>query len=486
MPECVPKEYSKKEIMMNPKIKKKRIRNRLLLLVLILLPVPFFACGGGGGGETSGNNVVEEPEEEVVVEDQPTTGTYFRVKDEKANAWATLTDIGQYDLLNTGNFQDPKLFKWLVTTDSEGEALICPKNAVNTSTQTCSDVACRIYVYGSSDFGPHCCPESESGSTSCSCSGTQAFDDCDFTTRTLTADISSSGTWYSVTYLWDAQITIVIVGEGQVEVTPVDILTFEGELPRLNLLEPLERGAAWDQFNVNERIMGEPQLVNVDQLGAAQFYYTAPLDQLDFINLDQGGIPARQWHSIVDLPLLVDQLKPLDFHLEPWINNIWEKSQESDINLGPIPEIQNEYLVLSGIGSTWEDPVLREALLIGVDWNRIVEEFFDDNIQVSVMNEDDLGNISLVNSRARSVGFNIELAQEQMAEAGYANEYEIAIVIPADQEYLVESADWISGYLQESGFITQIMVLDRTIWSEQMKEMAAAGIPSIIYYYDNQ
>ena len=96
----------------------------------------------------------------VIEVDEPAAGTDFNVLEDIDRAEATLHDINMFDSLPTGVWKNPSILKWWVATDSVGQAQICPAGKTN-SDGSCQDVACHIYVFADSDFGPMCCAKDE-------------------------------------------------------------------------------------------------------------------------------------------------------------------------------------------------------------------------------------------------------------------------------------------------------------------------------------
>jgi hypothetical protein len=458
-------------------MKKRQLPEKMIkpvFLIILVSLIVFCACGSGGGsgdnGDTTENNVIVPNEEDAKIN--------YLVREDINKVWVTLDDISTFVAIPTGVWKDPSIKEWWVATDKVGQGQICPSGSLNTD-DSCKDDVCHIYVFASSDFGPMCCPKS--GGDTCSCSGGQAFDDCHFST-TFSANVESWSTWYSLIYLWESQLTIVIAGEGGLQVTPVTEIIFEGEIPPVDQMELEDRGEVYREFRNADRIEGNPARVDVENEGIEQFYYTAPLDMLERINLDQEIIPSMTWHSIENLPLLINQLKPLDYRLETWIQMVWESAAEKGIDLGGSPQIQENYLVLNAIGNIWEQQALQELLLYTIDWEMILMTFFDYSYQVSILSEGDFGNKQIINADARTTGYDSDRARGLLLEAGYENGFDLVLVISSDQEYLIKSADRISQYFREIGIAAEVMVLDSATIYDQIRTMAAAGVPSILYY----
>jgi ABC-type transport system substrate-binding protein len=112
----------------------------------------------------------------------------------------------------------------------------------------------------------------------------------------------------------------------------------------------------------------------------------------------------------------------------------------------------------------------------------ILMTFFDYSYQVSILSEGDFGNKQIINADARTTGYDSDRARGLLLEAGYENGFDLVLVISSDQEYLIKSADRISQYFREIGIAAEVMVLDSATIYDQIRTMAAAGVPSILYY----
>jgi hypothetical protein len=399
----------------------------------------------------------EPPPTEAVEVDEPDAGLSLEVKRDLDNAYATLANIGNFDLLDTSDFRDPILDNWLVTTDSNGQAQLCPSDDINRGTQTCNDTACHIYVFEGSDFGPYTCPEAGMGDM-CSLVGTSTFDECHYTIVTLSANVSGLGTWFAVTYLWDSQMTIVVAGEGQIEVTPIVELTFDEGVPPLAQMGPLERARAWSGVNITSRLPGAPEMVFTEGQGDPQFLYTAPNEMLARLPIDTAALPPRAWQPAEQLPVLIASMRDLEPQLEPWLEGIWENSGMAEIELGPFPEpVASEKLQVTTFGEVWQDSRLHDIILYGVDWSLISEELFRAPPRIEVTHQDPEGNQTEIYPDARVAGYDPEQAKALMAEAGYPEEIRMGLVLPDEDEVLFTAADIIVEQMSAIGIDTQIV-----------------------------
>ena len=102
-----------------------------------------------------------------------------------------------------------------VTADSNGEALLQGK---------IGSATCKVYLFQVSSLVKRACPRSSytGGNTSCLEEGSAVFNGCsDHLIMTPSSEIRVKGSWVSVTYLPDRQLTLVVVSEGAAEVRPV-------------------------------------------------------------------------------------------------------------------------------------------------------------------------------------------------------------------------------------------------------------------------
>jgi hypothetical protein len=240
------------------------------------------------------------------------TGLGYEVRQLDAKVWATndnsqpkklllLTDGSWYNLVG----------ERMATTDKDGQAEIKgPK---------CT----ALYVYKDSGLTMSGCPKG-GGTGSCS-TGTMVSKDCDVSIRTMPADVETVGTWLSVTSLEGSQVTLVIVAEGTVRVTPVTRLDF-----KLVDREQL-------QYKVATRELGEVVPVEVMKGDAPRFLYTASDDRLEELQAT-GDLPAaRTWLGLSELPPLREVLRQRDPNLELWLEQIWEQAGQDGIRF-PEPE----------------------------------------------------------------------------------------------------------------------------------------------------
>jgi hypothetical protein len=431
------------------------------ILVLVLAGVPLQGC-----------DPEATPDEGIQIE--PGGDYDVRRYDGRDRAWATLSDATHFERLTDDDAWENIVAQGLVTTDSNGEAELCEAGEIVASTHECKPDVCHIFVYGDSDFGHHWC--AIPGYTNCMGSATLSFENCDVTVTTLSADVTGLGTWFTVTYLWDTQVTLVIAGEGEVEVIPVRTLTFEGEPVPIDDLPPMERMKAWDGVEVVERETGEPVSFRVPaDNDTARYLYTAPDEVLEEIGLPE-IVPVREWLDIETLPELRDRLGVLEPRLGPWLERVWQQAKADDIPLGPWRPVSEEptqpdvvQVFLGARGGPLEDAFAQEALLTAIDKDRTVEFAFPGQ-EVALLAE--LGDREI---DARQVGYDRALAKEMLAEIGYPDGFLLYLMYPADDEQLVTLAGAVAEYLAGVGIDAEMMERPGAEMMTAVKEIVAAG-----------
>ncbi len=178
-----------------------------------------------------------------------------------------------------------------------------------------------------------CHPEQAAGICA---TGQGLLSNCDICFETVSARTCPTGTWVSLSYLGESEVTLVTVGEGSATVTPVTVLDYaetaplEFEFATLECGEPVTLTA--------ERIPRESGAVNL-----VYFLYTAPRENLERIaaTADELGIrlppagvplPADQLPSLVDpefgLPRVLDRLEWAQPNLQLWMHDLSQSAFE--------------------------------------------------------------------------------------------------------------------------------------------------------------
>jgi hypothetical protein len=290
------------------------------------------------------------------------------------------------------------------------------------------------------------CPESSSNAV-CNYDGTQAFRNCDVTVQTLSADVQGLGTWFSVTYLRESQITLVILGEGAATVTPVDVLNF---VPiEKSALIPGEVPPLMD-YQINERVMGKPQTARIDTVaGETQAFFTAPAAKLQELGLT--GFPSNQWLGMEGLNILRQRLHLEEPNLEPWLRSIWELAPEDAVKLPPLDPLppENMGLVVTGY-ETIADARFGEVLGYSLNWPGLVKEFLQRDTPAAFNGATQFkGQFNLIGDM-RDIGYDPQKAMQLVKEAGY-DRFSLMLLVPPD-DALLAMAKTIIPSLSRIGF----------------------------------
>jgi hypothetical protein len=317
-----------------------------------------------------------------------------------------LTDNDPYDLVD----------RRMVATEDNGQALIW------------SSVCKGLYLYGNSKLTLSETPEG--GGTGADAIGAGTSDDCDVSIRTMPADISKSGTWFSFSYMEDLELVLVIVGEGTVTVTPVTKLDYELADPELL------------EYEVTTRELGDVEVVTVEQGDGPRFLYTAPDDRIAELR-ELGDLPAeRSWLGLDELPALRLVVHELEPQLEPWLEDIWEQAGLDGIQIPElIPLDQLGHLppanVLSAVvaGELWYDDRVLDAITLAVEWDVLLEKDFGTDRPLGLTRLEESGEEVSVRPELRTVGFDPEAARELMAEAGLPDGFKLILMVTPDEAH---------------------------------------------------
>jgi len=317
-----------------------------------------------------------------------------------------------------------------VWVDSTGEALL--RGTLDNNQQ------CQIYVFRLTSLETKGCPKSQytGGNTvTCQQEGTAAYKECNKNTQvTPSGKVEVKGSWLSLTYLPDRQLTLVIVAEGTAQVWPVT------------------------QFQ--EGTLGDAIVVE-----AQQFLYTAPDDLLQEMG-PVAGIPPRQARPVEELPPLVEELG-----IDDWIVRVIDQAREDGkpIDVGPgRPPPPSSLFVVHGEGGPLGDPRLQEAVAQAVDWTAILSRRFPDAEPVASLEFPDLRTLT---SR---VPFDLDQARALLAEAGYPDGFLIVEVVSEQDSELVDVAEAMIGYLSEAGLEVKFLVQPPQEVPATVEELLAA------------
>lgn len=385
---------------------KKNTNRRFLLFVIVGVLLLLAGCD----------------DDQVAVVQQPAD-----VRCELAKVWAgpggasplpQLTDCG-----SSSSWQNLPQDGW-VTTDKNGEAWL-------------KIMGCQtIYLFQNSELRKSACPKSSAGNAVCSIAGTSAYNNqcsSEVIIQTPSADLVLQGTWLSVTYLPERELTLVVVLEGKVQVRPV--------------------------LDLESRKLGESIPV-----AEGEFLYTAPDPALEQI----GDVPPRA-------PGPLDQLGPVieALGIQPWMDRVWRRAEADRVS---IPSTrggaEGAGVVLRGGGGPLENELVQEAVLYAVDWVALSERFLPGQdapvaVELPDRQSDDV----------RDVGYDPERAQELMKEGGYDG-FGLTLLYPYDDESLTNMAGKMTNWLGAIGIDTALEeVPDSAEVEQRMRFMIAAGEP---------
>lgn len=404
-------------------------------------------------------------------------GTSFDVKRELDQAWATLTNPLVFDALTTSDWKG-LVADGLVVADSLGQAQLCPHNKITTSGQCSAAEACNIYVFWASKLKYSSCTESASNTT-CLFDGQSSFRNCPVKVETLSANVQGLGTWYSVTYLSESQMTVVLLFEGTVTLTPVTALNFS--TTRLPAVTP-EKGQdlpALDSYQVSQREVGETRTGQIDPgTGSLLVYYTAPDAKLLELGLNDPPSGARQWQGIDRLDVLRERLRLVEPNLEPWLQGVWQTAALDGIKLPSLAPLAPERgaLTITGYG-TLADLRYANALAYGVEWQQVVNTL---GFAAPVM----INGADVFRSRFKligdvsSLGYDPNRAVAFLREAGFSGANASLSVLLDDT--FQKKAGMIQAELDKIGFQTEISVVPRAELSGAIQSRTQQRIPFLV------
>jgi hypothetical protein len=305
-------------------------------------------------------------------------------------------------LLDHDNWQDLNKGD-AIRTDSNGQAEL--------ELVGCSGT---LYVFKNSVMQVATCLKTEqaSGLATCAQQGTGWFNiDCTsrFVVDTLAGRVTIAGTTFSVTYLPERQLLLVIVFAGRVAVQPV--IDFDtGELGTQTTL--VETG---------------------------QFLYTMPGPESPAL---PGGSPRT--------PLPLEQLPPLvdELGIRPWIDDIGLRARQDGVLPANWPFRGQPGLVnvaFLGGGGALEDVRVQRAVLAAMDKEAILATTFPGR-QVAF-----IATVGGEEIDARTIEYNPAGARELLTAADQPRRLVVLLVFPAEDEQLSRMAEEMVGYLAKVG-----------------------------------
>lgn len=328
-----------------------------------------------------------------------------------------LLNDNNWKALNTGD---------AIRTDSNGQAQL-----------ELVDCSGSLYVFTDSAIQVATCLKAEqaSGLATCAEQGTGWFNiDCTsrFTVDTLAGRVTIAGTAFSVTYLPERQLLLVIAFSGRVDVQPV--LDFgRGELA--------------------------PQAIPVE---AGHFFYTLPGPQSPELR----SVPARTSLPLWQLPPLVDELG-----IRGWMDDIQLQAKQERVLPVEWPfrsGLETISVVLLGRGGVLESVKVQEAVLEAMDKDPMLAAVFPGRevILVSAVGGEAID--------ARTVGYDPEMAVRLLTAADYPRGFGAQFVFPDGDKELADLAQLMADYLAKAGIRVKLIAVP----GSELRAAVATGFRS--------
>lgn len=324
----------------------------------------------------------------------------------------------------TNNWHNLPAGGW-VTTDDSGEAWID------------IDGCLIVYLFAhNGELRKSACPAS-SGAVVCSISGTSVYNNqcsSEIIIQTPSAQLVLEGTWLSVTYLPEMQVTLIIVLQGAVDVRPV--LDFE-------------------EYTLDDTVRVEE--------GA--FVYT----MAGAVSPEIAEVPARTPLPLQELPLLVE---PLD--IQHWMDDVGLWAKEDNVLPHNWPfDVGTRAVGVSLVsrGGPLEDPRAQEAVLSAINKNEVSELAFPGQ---DVPFTASLGGQEV---DAYTIPHNPDLAPRLLDKAGYPEGFGLQLVYPSEDEQLGTMADEMAADLEGIAIDVEMVPVAEAEMDEVVATMIAAGQP---------
>ena len=301
----------------------------------------------------------------------------------------------------------------------------------------------RIFIFQDSGgtFQTQKCREADyPGSATCVAFGDWYLGLCagEFMIHTGSASIEKTGTSLSIAYLPDKlDLTLVVVLEGRVRVTPVD--------------------------SFGPTVLGPPEIVSAPP-SEGTFYFTMPLDRLSPV----AGLEPRRVYSVAELPALVDALG-----IHDWMLKVADKATQDGVlpptwpkELGGIGEPGRErperdgYVVTLG-GGALEDARVVEGMLLAVDWQAAQSVGAPSGGVVSARTPD-----GVIDDLSRTP-YEPDKAAVLLDRAGYERDQPVTILYPKEDEPLGRTAELLAKYLAG----VNVGAVPRAVAGAEMNEM---------------
>ena len=276
-------------------------------------------------------------------------------------------------------------------------------------------------------------------------------------------------------------MTVVIVTEGQVKLTPVTALSFRAAqlptgTPNIGITVP-----PLMDVQISQREMGDTLTSGVGLMGGQiQIYYTAPdakLQELAFTDLSAG---SRRWQSIDGLNVLRQRLRLVEPNLEPWLQNVWQAAALDGFKLPSLAPLAPDKagLVVTGYG-TLADSSFAEVLGYGVDWTTLVMKNLGPDVPVIINGADQLrGQFNLLKD-VRNLGYDPEKARTPLADARYKG-LSMRLLVRPDAA-LQSSAKMMQANLDQIGVKVEIVVVSGANMSKEVQSLINQGASFLVF-----
>jgi len=303
----------------------------------------------------------------------------------------------------------------LVSTSLSGEA------------EVVIDGCLTLFVFQDSslEYSPCRRQDQQSGLAVCSIAGlTGVLNQCSsqIEIQTPSGFVRTSGTWFSVLYLPQEQISIVQVYEGEVEVQAI--------------------------INPQIGTLTEGQAVPANSL-----WFTYPGAEKPEINgiAGRGVRDLQVWEGM--RPSIIQAYPRLDI----WMEALRNRAEEQQLQIPDYLTVPTGFVNLELIGTHWQNETFRQAFFIGVPWlemTRTIWEFANIAPRLEVGR--------LVAEDARSFEYNPQLSEELFSQYRNQRTMEIhllQIVVIDGNQSEQDFANWLQKILISYDVDSNVLIL---------------------------
>lgn len=308
----------------------------------------------------------------------------------------------------------------MVTTSSQGEAELVIQGCL------------KLYIFQNGSLQRSTCRRSDviSGLGICSTAGmTGVLNNCisKVDIQTPSSSTVTTGTWFTVIYLPEDQLSIVQVYEGEVTVSAI--------------IDP-----AADQWSE-----GMP-------LSAGNLWFTAPGPDAPVINGVWGRQPQpmETWQTL--RPALIDRYPDLDL----WMETAGTRAEAEHLVFPTFLTPQEGEINTQWIGQVWADERVQQALLAGVDWKGIVaKEWFEFDVAPRLQIQDTFI------SDARDYGFDRERALGLLKESEFWSRFSyVTIAVRESDKAAVQFAYALQSALLDLDIQSELAFVTDSLFEE--------------------